>query len=180
MENLRKRGLDSDFPSNDLDLIFEEFDKKNEGIVAVDSLISKSSTFVNHDKEQTEEMLAIRAFLQEQLNEHQKEVSTIASSTSPSKKRDGVGKVSTNSGRKQPLPDEKALVKQALGQKTFDLDVDTNDLNEVIENVFHKHHTIESHNKFARFLRLFIYLLYDLFINQNNKLYDFINVNFFS
>lgn len=156
---MRQRGLDNAFPESDLNLVFEEFDKKNEGLVPVNALLQKTGPVEIEDKEEKDEMLQIRDFLAQQLERQKKakEVSSVTdasqSSNKSSKQKQGGG--SLGSGRQLGVVvDEKEEMKKALGQKTFDLDVNTEDLNEVINNVFHKHHTIESHNKFARFLRL--------------------------
>jgi hypothetical protein len=44
-------------------------------------------------------------------------------------------------------------MKVAIGQKTFDLDVGSEELNELIEDIYHKRSTKESTEGFARFLR---------------------------
>lgn len=140
-ENLRRRAMDSDFPESDLNLIFEEFDKKNEGVVQVDAIIAKSSPLSDLiDKDTAEEMLQIRAYLAQQLSKTTSSITDTDDSNSNS------------NTLLLPNPNKEAL-KQAIGQHTFDIDVNQNDLNNVIKNIFHKHHTVEAHNKFARFLR---------------------------
>ena len=101
----------------------------------MDALVAKSSADINLDKETTEEMLEIRAFLAQQLED----------SSNASSKSKAAAPIA--------LEDTGHTLQKAIGQKTFDMNVDTNDLNEVIKNVYHKHHTVEAHNKFARFLR---------------------------
>ncbi len=52
---------------------------------------------------------------------------------------------------------EDNALKKAIGQKTFDLDIGAEELNEIIDESFRNSDTARSNNKFARFLRMVPY-----------------------
>jgi hypothetical protein len=55
--------------------------------------------------------------------------------------------------------DEDKALKKAIGQKTFDLDIGAEELNQIIDESFTNSDSARNNNKFARFLRMVTYLL---------------------
>jgi len=74
--------------------------------------------------------------------------------------------------------EEDNALKRAIGQKTFDLDIGAEELNEIIDESFTNIHSARNNNKFARFLRMvspatFHSLFYHALI------YSFVNIDKF-
>lgn len=153
MENIRKRNLDTQFTGDDIRLIYDNFDNRNEGIVDVGAVIKRAEEIEVLDTVAKRDMLEIRAFLADELEKRRRDKQLAEDSDvregNPSKG------AKTKTIRTQGISDDSEdLMKKAIGQKTFDLDVGTEELDHVLDEVFHKEYTKESHSKFARFLRL--------------------------
>lgn len=143
-EHLRRRNMDSMLPLEDQELVWEQLKATARGSVDVANLSKAVDETLGDDKldeynKDKRDMIELRNFLKAEVT----------------KKRDEQGVDSSapqlNAGG---LAGEDDKVKNALGQKTFDLDIGAEEMDSVVEGLFQKKHTKESHEKFSRFLRL--------------------------
>ena len=137
-EHLRRRKLDTQLPQEDQELIFEQLNATARGSIDAGSLsrtVDELSGVASHDPGDAEEM---KKFLEESIKEAR-------SQKGPEEPQEKVVAGSTE------------LMKKAIGQKSFDVGgaaVGHEEMNEVVDELFHKKHTQKSHGKFARYLRL--------------------------
>ena len=134
-EHLRRRKLDKDLPQEEQELIFEQLNASARGSIDAGLLsrtVDELSGITQHDAGDAEEM---RQFLEESIEAARKE------------KEEATGGDKVVAGGTD-------LMKKAIGQKSFGLDVGHEEMNDVVDDLFHKKHTQKSHGKFARYLRL--------------------------
>lgn len=131
-----------DIKEEELNLIFKVLDTNGEGILKTDSIVRNLALQESEDNQKNHEHDEMRAFLQEQLDKRRH--SKTKSDNDFNSQRSNTSKGS----------DHLKEVQKALKQNTFGLDVAADEFNELIEESFTKKHTQQSHNRFARFLRL--------------------------
>jgi hypothetical protein len=148
-EHLRRRNMDSMLPLEDQELVWEQLKSTARGSVAVSSLSkaveesSKGDEEYSKYSQEKRDMIELRNFLAEEVKRKREE--------------SGQGNDIDRSGRGGADitgPDGEDKVKKALGSKTFDLDIGAEEMDNVVEGLFQKKHTKDSHEKFSRFLRL--------------------------
>ena len=149
-DNIRKRNLEFEFPPDDQRTVFDIFDKKNEGVISVGALLKEveKNELENTDSVAKRDMLAARAFLAEQLEQARKEKQERAVVAGGGAGGAGGG---GGGGVIDGLQDK---LKLAIGQKSFDLDVTAEKMNEIAESTYKNRLTHESTERFARFLRM--------------------------
>ena len=142
-ENLRRRKLDAAFPPEDQALVFEELKATARGSISAGSLSKTVDGKADHgaDKVLSGEMAAMREFLKQQIEE-KRATEEQAGGQDEAKGVEGV------------IQGGSDMMKKAIGQRTFDLDVGAEEMNQVVEELFKKQHTAKAHQKFSRFLRL--------------------------
>jgi hypothetical protein len=140
-EHLRRRNMDSMLPLEDQELIWEQLKCTARGSIGVGNLSKAVDETAGSDKfdqysKDARDMLELRNFLAEEV----------------AKKREKLGpnEIQVSGG----LEGEGDTLKNALGQKTFDLDIGAEEMDDVVEGLFQKKHTKNAHEKFSRFLRL--------------------------
>jgi hypothetical protein len=131
-----------DIKDDELNIIFKVLDTNGEGILKTDSIVRSLALQENEDNHKNQEHDEMRAFLQEQLDKRR---------NSKSKPENDFNSQRSNTSKGS---DHLKEVQKALKQNTFGLDVAADEFNELIEESFTKKHTQQSHNRFARFLRL--------------------------
>jgi len=137
-EHLRRRNLDVMLPLEDQELIWEQLKATARGSVDVGSLNKAVDETTAHEvSADTKDMLELRAFLAQQVQEQRIQHANEAPPEIPS-----------------GLADQDAALKTALGQKSFGLDVGAEEMENVVDHLFQKKHTKDSHAKFSRFLRM--------------------------
>ena len=160
---LKRLKLDEMFPKKSQELMFEMLPKNADSGVAIIDIISKIDEIDMRDSQlvaSKKEMADIRQFLSGKLDEKRARCS---------EEYDGQGvamsgvssRMPTHSSRDFSVRSKSEVegkslddaIKIAIGQKTFDLDVGSEELNELIEDIYHKRSTKESTEGFARFLR---------------------------
>ena len=134
-EHLRRRNLDSMIALEDQELVWEQLKATPRGSIDVGSL-SKAVDEVQKDVTgDAADMLALRDFLAQQVEERRK-----------------AGDL--DKARSLGMQDQEDSLKKAIGTKTFDLDIGAEEMEHVVDDLFQKKHTKESHAKFSRFLRM--------------------------
>lgn len=124
-------------------LIFDFVNKEHKGTVGIRDLLQKTEEQEFRDDDHAENMFKIRDFLKNHLEKLRAEKEAKAH-RDPDLEHRKKGKA---------VAGEKDLIKQAIGQKTFDIEVDHDELHEAIEHLYTKVPTDIQHKKFARFLR---------------------------
>lgn len=155
---LKRLKLDKQFPKKSQESMFELLPKNAESGVAIIDIISKIDEIDMKDSElvaSKKEMADIRQFLSGKLDEKRARYTggyegDNCSSGLLTKSSHDVSVSSKSVIEGKSLDD---AMKIAIGQKTFDLDVGSEELNELIEDIYHKRSTRESTESFARFLR---------------------------
>lgn len=140
----RHNITDEEFSSDDRKLVFELVDKKNNGSILVNDLLKRAEQQEFQDNEHKKDMLQVREFLKKHIDEVRAEREVTVS------KHPEIDEIKR---RKQEEINEKQLIKKALGHKSFDLDVEAMELNEIIERAGAKSLRSQEEHKFARFLR---------------------------
>ena len=138
-EHLRRRKLDQQLPPEDQELIFEQLNASARGSIDAGLLsrtVDELSGITRHEAGDAHEM---REFLEESIEAARKEKEA-------AKAHDGK--------QEKVIAGSADLMKKAIGQKSFGLDVGHEEMNDVVDDLFHKKHTQKSHGKFARYLRL--------------------------
>ena len=138
-EHLRRRKLDQQLPPEDQELIFEQLNASARGSIDAGLLsrtVDELSGITQHEAGDAHEM---REFLEESIEAARKEKEA-------AKAHDGK--------QEKVIAGSADLMKKAIGQKSFGLDVGHEEMNDVVDDLFHKKHTQKSHGKFARYLRL--------------------------
>mmetsp|Transcript_29126 Transcript_29126/g.66039 ORF Transcript_29126/g.66039 Transcript_29126/m.66039 type:complete len:773 (-) Transcript_29126:130-2448(-) len=141
---MKRHKIDQFVSGEERQLIFDSVDAQHEGSVGVADLLRRAEEQEFKDAEHSSSMAEVRDFL---LN-HVEEIR--------SKRADDSGPADNELRQRKnekAMKGEKDMIKKAIGQKTFDIDVDHEELHEAIEHLFSKPHTSQQHNKFARFLR---------------------------
>jgi len=152
-EHLRRRNLDVLLSQEDQDLIFEGLHSTARGSVGVGALLKAvDDGSESTDNSKDREMMEMRNFLAEQLaakraGEEAKKQQHLQRGIG------GGGGVSPQMTGKDESKED-ILMKKAIGQKTFDLDIGAEEMNSMVEDMYSKQHTNQSHTKFARYLRL--------------------------
>jgi hypothetical protein len=141
-EHLRRRNMDAMLPLEDQELVWEQLRATARGSVDVGLLAKKvdectPKPAVGDDKD----ILALRNFLAQQVEERRR--AQAAGTGTDSKRGDGADENTTDT-----------ILKQALGQKTFGLDLGAEEFDNVVEDLFAKKHTKAANEKFSRFLRM--------------------------
>ena len=138
-EHLRRRKLDQQLPQEDQELIFEQLNASARGSIDSGLLcktVDELSGISKHDAGDAKEM---REFLEESIEAARKEKEAAKA---------------YESTREKVIAGGADLMKKAIGQKSFGIDVGHEEMNDVVDDLFHKKHTQKSHEKFARYLRL--------------------------
>jgi len=143
-EYLKRNKIEKYISPAERQLIFDSVDPNNKGCVPVREFLRKTEEQEFRDGAHMANMNQLRSFLQEHVEEIRKH-----------RHARGHHKHSDHEHRKKKkaVKGEKDMIKKALGQKTFDIDVDHDELHEAIEHLFSKPMTDHNHAKFARFLR---------------------------
>ena len=142
-EYLHRNKIHQHISSDERKKIFDFVDPHNKGEIVVRDLLQKTEKQEFQDSDHTENMFKIREFLRDHLEKLRVEKEAKAH-RDPDLENRKKGKA---------IPKEKHLFKTAIGQKTFDLDVDHDELHEAIERLRSKVPTEREERKFARFLR---------------------------
>ena len=160
---MKRLKLEELFPKKSQELMFEMLPKNADSGVAIIDIISKIDEIDMRDSQlvaSKKEMADIRQFLSGKLDEKRAKCTEEYESQCGSS-NEMTSRLPTNSSRDFSVrsnseAEGKSLddaMKIAIGQKTFDLDVGSEELNELIEDIYHKRSTKESTEGFARFLR---------------------------
>lgn len=141
---LKRNKIDQHLSQEERQSIFDYVHKGHEGKVNVREFLQKAEEQEFKDADHAENMFKIRNFLKDHLEKLRIEKEEKLHSDPDLEKR------KKNKG----IDNEKALIRQAIGQKTFDIEVDHDELHDAIENLhFHNKTTEAEHNKYIRFLR---------------------------
>jgi hypothetical protein len=143
-EYLKRNKIDHFIGPEERKNIFDYVRTDHNGQVGVRELLRKTEEQEFRDDDHAENMSKVRNFLKEHVEKLRHERGQRAHRDPDLEHRK----------KKKGVQDEKFLIKQALGQKTFDLDVDHDELHETIEHLHHheKPKDVEQ-KKFLRFLR---------------------------
>jgi len=164
---LKRLKLDKQFDKNNQDLIFQNFKKDGNNAVAVIDIISRIDEIDQNDSkliQAKQDMENVKTFFNQKLMEKRalREAERVSGETSDrSVTSVGLGHSGLNfddlSGEIEKIKgiDHKDVeLKRAIGQKTFDIEVGTEELNDLIEFIYKKRDTKETDNEsYARFLR---------------------------
>jgi len=140
-EHMRRRNLDVMFPSEDQDLVYESLraaqpgtDTPMAGVML--KLVNESDPKYSYQPKD-QDMLAMREFLAE------------AAQTA------GVVGGGAHSSDAHQTKEETELMKKAVGQKTFGIDIVPTDMDKLVDDLNKQHHDPnDAASKFSRFLRL--------------------------
>jgi len=142
-EYMKRNKIDQHISKDERKKIFDFVDPHHKGEIVIRDLLQKTEKQEFQDSDHTENMFKIREFLRSHLDKLRVEKEAKLH-RDPDLEHRKKGKA---------VPKEKHLIKTAIGQKTFDLDVDHDELHEVIEHLHTKVPTEIEERKFARFLR---------------------------
>ena len=134
-EHLRRRNMDQLMPVEEQELVFEQLKASARGSISAGNL-SKTVDESVAPADKSSDAYMMREFLAQQLKEHRKET-----------EENGADSNHAVVGTADQM-------KKATGMKTFDLDVGAEEMDHVVEEMFKKKHTLQSHNKFSRYLRM--------------------------
>jgi len=139
-EHLRRRNLDALLPNEDVELVWEQLKSTARGSVDVSSLNKAVDETTAHEvTADAKDMIELREFLAQQVEERR-----VQQASNPHTPKDLPG----------GLHDQDAHLKEALGQKSYGLSIGAEEMDNVVEDLFQKKHTKDSHAKFSRFLRM--------------------------
>lgn len=143
-EHLRRRNLDVLFPAEDQEMLFEALKASEPGVDV--PIMGNLLKLVNESdpsysaKEHNSDMMAMRDFLADQVAKHNNK--TVEHDASSEKK---------HYSREEEHAD---LMRKAVGQKTFGIDIKAEEMDELVNDLQKQTHTNQAHAKFSRFLRL--------------------------
>lgn len=144
-EYMKRNKINHHVSKEERRLIFDFVDGNHKGEVSIRDLLQKTEQQEFKDNNHAESMFKIRDFLKNHLEKLRAEKEAYAKAhRDPDLEHRKKAKA---------VAGEKHLIKQAIGQKTFDLDVDHDELHEAIEHFYTKAPTDVQEKKFARFLR---------------------------
>lgn len=152
---LKRNDLDKYLGAEERRLVFDYVDESHGGTLAVRDFLKKVEEREFYGHEHNKDHTKLKDFLEFHIKQKRAQQATAsdgsvagsrASEQSPERKRLEELK------RSKGLENEVEKMKKALGMRTFGLDVDPEELDNVVEEVFHKPPTNESHRKYARFL----------------------------
>lgn len=139
-EHLRRRNLDALLPQEDVELVWEQLKSTARGSVDVSSLNKAVDETTAHEVTgDDKDMFELREFLAQQVEERR-----VQQASNPHTPKD------LPSG----MHDQDEHLKEALGQKSYGLSIGAEEMDNVVEDLFQKKHTKDSHAKFSRFLRM--------------------------
>jgi hypothetical protein len=137
-EHLRRRKLDKAMPTEDQELVFEQLKASARGSVNAGSLSRTVDSKMGADGAQDGEAAEIAAFLAE----------SIKAAREAKEKEGDKGK------ERVVVAGGEDMMRKAIGQKSMGIDAGTEEMDNVMDDLFHKKHTQKSHGKFSRYLRL--------------------------
>lgn len=146
---LKRNKLEGYLPEDDRRLVFEYVDPKNNGTVSVRDFLKRVEEREFYGTEHNREHTKIKDFLEFHIT--QKRLEQTAK---------GGGESGGGGGTSPPVKHKKVKgidneverMRQALGMKTYGLDVDPEELDHVVSEVFHKLPTNEAHRRYARYV----------------------------
>lgn len=143
-EYLKRNKIDHFISPEERKHVFDYVKADHHGQVGVRDLLRKTEEQEFRDDDHAENMFKVRNFLKEHVEKLREERS----------RKEHRDPDLEHRKKKKAIPGEKSLIKKALGQRTFDLDVDHDELHETIEHLHHheKPKDVEE-KKYLRFLR---------------------------
>lgn len=140
-EHLRRRKLDKYLPVEEQELVFEQLKASARGSVNAGTLSQTVDSKIGGDIAPADEGEAaeIRQFLEESIKQAREQ-----------KEKEGESRTK----QREVIAGGDDLMRKAISQKSYNLDVGTEEMNNVMDDLFHKKHTQKSHGKFSRYLRL--------------------------
>jgi hypothetical protein len=130
--------------------IFDHVDESHKGTVQVKDFLKTIEGYEFQGQEQSQDLQKVRDYLQLQIQRsREKEEEAVVDSTSSR-----TGNMSEFELLKQSkgIANETERMRIALGMRTYNLDFHPEELEDVLQENFHKPPTSESHRKYARFL----------------------------
>ncbi len=139
-EHLRRRKLDKYLPVEEQELVFEQLKASARGSVNAGILSQTVDATIGEDAAPMDEGEAaeIRQFLEESIKEAREK-----------KSREG-----EEQKERAVVAGGDDLMRKAISQKSYGMNVGAEEMDNVMDDLFHKKHTQKSHGKFSRYLRL--------------------------
>lgn len=140
-EHLRRRKLDKHLPVEEQELVFEQMKASARGSVDAGTLSQTVDSKIGGDVGPADEGEAaeIRQFLEESIKQAREK-----------KEQEG----EQGGKQREVVAGGDDLMRKAISQKSYNLDVGAEEMDNVMDDLFHKKHTQKSHGKFSRYLRL--------------------------
>ncbi len=155
-EYIKRNELETYLTSEQQRLVFDFIETKHNGAVPVKDFLKAVEEHEFRDHEMNKEAQKIRDFLAFHVDQRRAEETNTAAPNSNNPSHATLPPIDEElreAMKKKGIENEAERIRRALGMKTFDLDIDHKEFNEVLDEVyFKKLPTNEMHRKYARFL----------------------------
>lgn len=146
--------MESYLPATERKKIFDHIDARHNGNVLVKDFLKKVEEYEFLGQEHNQELQKVRDYLALSIHQKREELASTRQLEEMTKEEATLDKQEEIERLKQTkgVANEAEKIRRALGMRTFDLDVDHEELDDLLEENFHKLPANEANRKYARFL----------------------------